>query len=131
MRSIVLRTLAEKADADLWWSRPDEEFFAAGACHVLAGAFLRAYPGAGFRLHGCRPLSPHERGAHFVVAREDVVFDWAGYTPRSTFLADYRARCEQSFPAGLATSWRRIAMSCGHWSEDAAQQGAATDKAAQ
>jgi len=88
MRRIVLRTLAEKADASLWWSRSDEEFFAAGACHVLAAAFLATYPHAGFSAYSVRPLS-HHRGGHLVVARDDLVFDWCGYTEREKFLTEY------------------------------------------
>lgn len=98
MRRIVLRTSEEKADADLSWSRPDEEFFASGACHVLAAMFLSMYPRAGFRACGVSPRAPHRRGEHVVVARDDLVFDWAGYSPRETFVAEYSEAMRTIFP---------------------------------
>ncbi len=76
MRKFVLRTAEEKADQELSWSRPDEDFFAAGACHVLAAAFLSTYPGAGFEAWSLWPKAGH-RGGHMVVMRDDLVFDWA------------------------------------------------------
>ena len=42
------RTPAERADQMLSWNRDDVRFFAAGACHILAFAFLEVYPKAGF-----------------------------------------------------------------------------------
>src|SRR5687768_8983112 len=89
MRRIVLRTPEEKADANLCWSRPDEDFFAAGACHVLAAVFLVTYPCAGFRAWSVCPRPPHHRAGHVVVSRDDVIFDWAGYADRETFLVEY------------------------------------------
>ncbi len=86
---IILRTAEEKADLDLCWSRPDEEFFASGACHVLAAAFLMEYPKAGFRPWRFALGAGHHRGGHMIVANDDLVFDWAGYERRDAFLVDY------------------------------------------
>jgi hypothetical protein len=88
MRTIILRTAEEKADQRLSWSLPDEEFFASGACHVLAAAFLKTYPDAGFEAWSISPRGG-QRGSHMVVVRDDLVFDWAGYSRRDDFLADY------------------------------------------
>lgn len=89
MRKVILRTPEEKADVRLSWSRPDEEFFASGACHILAGAFLLAHPDAGFRPWSIRPKAGH-RGGHLVVRRVHVVFDWSGFAGVGTFLDEYR-----------------------------------------
>lgn len=97
-RTIILRTAREKADLVNSWHRPDEEFFASGACHVLAAAFLARYPDAGFSAWRLRPRAPHVCGAHVVVAREDSVFDWAGYAARSDFLAEYHAAMRALIP---------------------------------
>ena len=43
-----LRTKAEKQDLEASWLRSDFEFFAAGACHVLASALLAEYPNLGY-----------------------------------------------------------------------------------
>lgn len=89
MRKVVLRTPEEKADATLWWSRSDEDFFAAGACHVLAAVFLATYPSAEFGAWIIRPRAPHSRAVHVVAARDDLVFDSTGYSEREAFLAEY------------------------------------------
>lgn len=89
VRKIVLRTPEEKADLALSWSRPDEEFFASGACHVLAAALLRTFPKSGFEARRIRPTLG-QRAGHVVVAREDVVFDCRGYTCRKAFFGEYR-----------------------------------------
>jgi hypothetical protein len=39
-----LRTKGAKRDPIKRWALPDRVFFACGACHILAYAFLRAYP---------------------------------------------------------------------------------------
>ena len=88
LRKIILRSPEEKADLKLSWLRPDEEFFASGACHVLAAAFLEVYPSAGFSPWSVRPTDGG-RGAHVIVMRGDLVFDWAGYSHRDTFLSEY------------------------------------------
>ncbi len=91
MQKYILRTVEEKADQNLSWTRPDEEFFAAGACHVLAAAFLAMYPEAEFRAWRFAPRAGY-RGSHMVVVREDLVFDWAGYARRDVFLVEYDQR---------------------------------------
>lgn len=101
MRRIILRTAEEKADLVGSWARPDEDFFASGACHVLAAAFLRRHPAAGFRAWGIWPRDGG-RGMHVVAAREDLVFDWVGYTPRARFLEEYFAAYRARFPGWSA-----------------------------
>ena len=88
MRELSLRTPAEKSDLAWAWSRSDEAFFAAGACHVLAAAFLLTYPNEGFRPWRLVP-STGQRGGHLVVMRDELVFDCAGYATRTPFLAEY------------------------------------------
>src|SRR5258706_3268352 len=45
-------------------ARDDQPFFAAGACHILARAFMRTHPASGFEIH---ELSrPRERDYHHV-----------------------------------------------------------------
>jgi hypothetical protein len=97
LRKIVLRSAKEKADQVLSWSRPDEDFFASGACHVLAAAFLETYPDSGFAAWSISPKDGH-RGGHIVVIRDALVFDWAGYSHRDVFLAEYFAAMRCLFP---------------------------------
>jgi hypothetical protein len=97
MRRITLRTPEQRADQDLSWSRPDEQFFASGACHVLAAAFLMTYPRAGFSAWTL-VVDQGQRVAHVVAAREAEVFDVWGYTPRAQFLTEYTAAMRVWFP---------------------------------
>jgi hypothetical protein len=88
MLRVVLRTPEEKADLVGSWARADEDFFGSGACHVLAGAFLQAYPSSGFRALMIRPTNG-ARGGHVIVADETTVFDCRGWNRRDDFLCRY------------------------------------------
>lgn len=84
------RTPAERADVRLSWARPDVNFFAAGACHILAFAFLERWPRSGFRPRLIRP-APGQGGAHVYVSDGQTAFDAQGYVPESDLLATHRA----------------------------------------
>lgn len=96
-RRVILRTPEEKADQVLSWSRPDEEFFASGACHVLVAAFLITHPAAGFAAWVLSPTTG-TRGSHMIALRGDVVFDWLGYGGHSVFLREYEEAMRSAFP---------------------------------
>lgn len=84
------RTPAERADQVLSWNRDDMRFFAAGACHILAFAFLELYPEAGFRAVGvwaCGQAHP----MHVYVTDGEWAFDFGGWTPVDELLAVTRA----------------------------------------
>jgi hypothetical protein len=84
------RTPAERAEQLLSWNRDDVRFFAAGACHILAFAFLETYPEAGFRIAGV-----WARGAahptHVYVTDGEWALDFDGWTPVDELLAVTRA----------------------------------------
>lgn len=61
------------------WALPDRVFFACGACHILAHAFLEAYPHAGFAPVWIRP-GPGYPGNHIVVINKGRAFDYHGYS---------------------------------------------------
>jgi hypothetical protein len=81
------RTSAEKADLEKSWLRSDEDFFGAGACHVLAHAFLAMYPNAGYRPLMVVPAK-EQRGRHVIVASCRHVFDFNGYTARALYFTE-------------------------------------------
>ena len=81
------------------WNLPDRAFFAAGACHILAYAFLERYPEAGFAPLWIKP-APGHTGNHIIIVREDRAFDYHGHSDRSALLAHYCAK-GQSLVAGL------------------------------
>lgn len=68
-----------KQDPQRRWSLPDRVFFASGACHVLAYAFLRRYPAAGFHAVWMKPATGFT-GNHIVVVRDNSAFDYHGYS---------------------------------------------------
>ncbi|GAA5512616.1 hypothetical protein Dcar01_01333 [Deinococcus carri] len=95
------RTPQEKQDIALSWRRPDLNFFAAGACHVLAFAFLETYPRAGFRPRFIRPVAGCG-GAHVYVTNGLTAFDAQGYVPEAELLALHRAAYQAENPAWRA-----------------------------
>ncbi|GAA4223831.1 hypothetical protein GCM10022254_01910 [Actinomadura meridiana] len=80
------RTPEERRDQHLSWNRPDKAFFAAGACHILAYAFLETYPDAGFHPVGLWPRGARDP-AHIYVTNNTWAFDHDGWTPHPELLA--------------------------------------------
>ena len=79
------------------WNLPDRTFFACGACHILAYAFLEAYGEAGMEPLWIRP---HEgfTGNHIIAATDRMVFDFHGYSQRDTFVERYFRRARVHSP---------------------------------
>jgi hypothetical protein len=91
------RTPEEMVDQTLSWARPDRGFFAAGACHILAWAFLETAAGQGFRPLGLRRVG--EPYAFHVIADNGVLaFDYAGWTARGELLAVIRGAIGEERP---------------------------------
>ena len=67
-----------KRDPVRRWALSESVFFAAGACHVLAHAFLERYPSAGFEPVWIKPAAGYT-GNHIVVVRDRLAFDFHGY----------------------------------------------------
>jgi hypothetical protein len=95
---MVFRTPEAKRDLVRSWNRPDRPFFAAGACHILAAAFLEIYPDAGYRAICIQPEAG-QRGGHLLVSNGRTVFDYHGYADESAYLAHYFAKIRRFFPA--------------------------------
>lgn len=88
--SMFRRTSLERADQLLAWNRDDQAFFAAGACHILAFAFLEAYPAAGLVPVGLWPQGA-ESPSHTYVTDGAWAFDHAGWTREAELLEITRA----------------------------------------
>ena len=69
------------------WALPDRVFFACGACHILAHAFLERYGRPEHEVLWIKPTPPHRIGNHIVVSTADWVFDFHGYSRRDAFFA--------------------------------------------
>jgi hypothetical protein len=94
---VLFRTEAQKRDLAWNWHRGDRAFFQAGACHILADAFLRRFPDTGFRPLMIQPTGGF-RGGHIVAASPTTVFDWHGFSDRERFLAHYFRKLRQFYP---------------------------------
>src|ERR1700742_2942991 len=86
-----------KQDPVRRWSLPDRVFFACGACHILAYAFLKTYPESGFRPVWIRPAEGYT-GNHIVVARDHFAFDYHGYSHWQTLLAHMKHKANRWWP---------------------------------
>ncbi len=95
------RTQGTKRDPRKQWALPDRVFFACGACHILAYAFLRAYPGSGFAPLWVRPAKGHT-GNHILAARGRLAFDYHGYSDLPRLLAHMERRASRWWPGWSA-----------------------------
>ena len=90
-----------KQDPVRRWLLPDQVFFACGACHILAYAFLKAYPRSGFAPLWIKP-SKGFTGNHIVVVRADMAFDYHGFSSRSHLLGHMEAKANRWWPGWSA-----------------------------
>ena len=72
-----------KRDPAKRWALPDRVFFACGACHILAYAFLQRYAAPDRGALWIRPRGG--KHGHIVVADERWVFDYHGYRDRERY----------------------------------------------
>jgi hypothetical protein len=79
------------------WNLPDRVFFASGACHILAHAFLERFASAGFGPIWIRPRNGFT-GNHVFVTNGRLAFDYHGYVPNVRLLDHYTKRARRLFP---------------------------------
>lgn len=91
-----------KHDAAQRWALPDRVFFACGACHILAFAFLERYGAAGMSALWLKP-DPGFTGNHIFIATDRWTFDYHGYAERDAFLAHTYRRARHWWPGWNAT----------------------------
>lgn len=87
----IRRTAGDHQNQCLRWSLSDRVFFACGACHILAYAFIDRYSDIDFRPIWIRPKNK-ESGNHVVAKFGSLVFDYHGYSEWDRFLAHYKTR---------------------------------------
>lgn len=87
--STFRRTPLERADQHLAWCRNDQWFFAAGACHILAYAFLDAHPNE-FTAMGLWPKDAADP-CHVYASNGTWAFDHCGWTLETELLEVSRA----------------------------------------
>ena len=89
-----LRTRGAKREPVKNWALPEKVFFACGACHVLAYAFLKRYPDSGFAPIWIRPARGYT-GNHIVVVRGNLAFDYHGYSDWRALFDHLKQRAQQ------------------------------------
>ena len=80
-----------KRDPERRWALPDRVFFGRGACHILAGVFLRAPPVPGMWAEHIVPRNDRF-GAHMYVTDGVLAFDYHGYSARDRLFAYHCAQ---------------------------------------
>jgi hypothetical protein len=84
-----------KSDAAMRWALPDRVFFACGACHILAYAFLARWGQPGMQAIWIKPKAGYV-GNHVFVDGRDWVFDYHGYAPKDRFIEHvWRGACRR------------------------------------
>jgi hypothetical protein len=82
---------------ELQWALPDRIFFACGACHILAYAFLERFPGRGFHAVWFKPDKGFT-GNHVVATDGEIAFDFHGYSRWDKLLAHARRKNGHRMP---------------------------------
>jgi hypothetical protein len=78
------RTPQERADQEVSWRRPDQAFFAAGACHILAWEFVARHPAYG--VVAIRKVG-EPNPSHVIASDGTWAFDHDGWTLEKDLLA--------------------------------------------
>jgi hypothetical protein len=92
----------KKRDPHLRWGLPDRIFFACGACHILAYAFLEKHDNPSHRALWLKPDGGFT-GNHIFVTADGWAFDYHGYSDLERFLAHTRRKAERWWPGWKAT----------------------------
>lgn len=92
----------KKRDPYLRWGLPDRVFFACGACHILAYAFLQQHRDPSLRAIWLKPDAGFT-GNHVYVAGADWVFDYHGYSEPSRFHEHTQRNARRWWPGWDAT----------------------------
>tara|TARA_R110001583_G_scaffold193160_1_gene360933 strand:- start:9999 stop:10463 length:465 start_codon:yes stop_codon:yes gene_type:complete len=93
-----------KHDAVQRWHLPDRVFFACGACHILAYAFMERYDAQNTQHYAPLWLKPASgfTGNHIVIAGTDWIFDYHGYRCRTSYMNHTFKRAQQRWPGWQA-----------------------------
>lgn len=90
-----------KQDPGRRWALPDRVFFASGACHILAYAFLSRYADRGYSPIWIKPAKGYT-GNHIVVVHGDSAFDYHGYSSLTSLLRHAHAKANRWWPGWSA-----------------------------
>lgn len=86
-----------KRDPDRRWALPDRIFFGRGACHILAGMYLKLVPLEGFHAERIVPAEGFA-GTHVFVTNGEIAFDFHGYCLRSSLFRQHFSGWRKRYP---------------------------------
>ncbi len=86
-----------KRDQVVRWALPDSVFFASGACHILAYAFLQCSGVLDRKVVWLKP-DPGFTGNHIFVQGEAWTFDHHGYSQPEAFLSHTYRKARRYWP---------------------------------
>ncbi|WP_237477217.1 hypothetical protein [Lichenibacterium dinghuense] len=86
-----------KSDPAMRWALPDRVFFACGACHILAHAFLERHESVRVRVVWIRPDTGFA-GHHVFVDGGAWTFDYHGFVRPGALLIHHETRARQRCP---------------------------------
>ena len=78
-----------KQNPERRWALPDRIFFGHGACHILAGVYLRDVGIPGFFAERIIPANGLP-GNHIFISDGNIAFDYHGYSGRGRLLLHHR-----------------------------------------
>jgi len=87
----------DKSDPVKRWQLPDRVFFACGACHILAHAFIQRHPRKDVRPLWLKPFDGFA-GNHIIAIWGDWAFDYHGYCKREALIDHHFKRAQQRWP---------------------------------
>jgi len=86
-----------KSDPVRRWNLPERVFFACGACHILAYAFIERYPDRGYKAVWIKPGEGYT-GNHIVAVSGEDAFDYHGYSRWPAFLEHTARKAARWWP---------------------------------
>ncbi len=86
-----------KRDQVVRWALPDRVFFACGACHILAYAFLQFYDVLDKKIVWLKP-DPGFTDNHIFIQGEAWTFDYHGYSRPQAFLSHTYRKARPYWP---------------------------------
>lgn len=96
-----------KQDPVRRWALPDRIFFGHGACHILAGVFLKAPPLDGFHAERIIPGEGFA-GNHIFVTDGMIAFDFHGYSARLNLLQHHTSGWARHSGEGWSCRLERV-----------------------
>ncbi|MCJ8298868.1 MAG: hypothetical protein MJK13_08040 [Pseudomonadales bacterium] len=78
-----------KKDPVRRWKQSDRVFFGHGACHILAGVYLKKYPNSGFYAVRVIPVDGYV-GNHIFVTDGIHAFDYHGYSQLNRLIEHHK-----------------------------------------